>query len=323
MTIDTTALERRLTVTAGDLVRVVALRGIPASGKSTIARAAVAAATPGTVIRLNNDDLAGMLYAGQTIMTAESAALLAGLRAGTLTAALTQPHVRLVIIDNTNLAERSLRALEQIALAHGATFEVDDTLLAVPVDVCLARDAARDKPVGETVIARMVRDAARIRPWKPGTHPQAALRAVTPYNNDPALPGCVIVDVDGTLALMVDRSPFEWHKVGSDAPNRAVVDLVRDLIDAGERIIVMSGRDGSCREQTQAWLDEHVAPGLPLYMRSAGDARPDAIIKLELFNAHIAGKHHVRFVLDDRDSVVHLWRRVLGLPTFQVADGSF
>lgn len=323
MTLDLAALTAKLTVKPGDPVRVVALRGLPGSGKTTIASTAVRAAIPGTVIRINNDDLAAMLYAGTTVMTPDSAALLAELRQTTLSAALSQPHIRLILIDNTNLSEKTLRALEKITHAHGAQFDVDDTLLAVPVEECRTRDAARTSPVGEQVITRMARDAARLRPWKPTPNPSAVLNHVIPYTNDPLLPSCVIVDIDGTLAQITDRSPYDWTRVSSDTPNTAVVNLVRDLIDAGEHIIVFSGRDGSCEADTRAWLDTHVAPNLQLYLRPTGDTRPDAVIKLELFNAHIAGRYHVRFVLDDRNQVVDLWRRKLGLPTFQVADGDF
>lgn len=319
---DTTALLGRLVVDNDSRARVVALRGLPASGKSTAARAAVAAAaTPGSVVRINNDDLATMLYGtSQFVRTPEGAETFAALRAANLKALLSLPHIQLIIIDNTNLAERSLRDLEKIVIAAGARFEVDDTFLAVPVEVCIERDAQRAATVGETVIRRMQNQARNLRPWVYLTNP---LADVTPYDNDPALPNAVIVDIDGTLATMQDRGPFEWHRVGEDAPNRAVVDLVRDLIAAGENVIIMSGRDGVCRPQTEAWLAEHVAPGLPLHMRAAGDQRADSIVKWELFRDHVAGKYHVRFVLDDRDQVIHLWRRVLDLPTFQVADGNF
>ena len=263
-----------------------------------------------------------MLYGAPfAVMTPDSGKLLADARVTLLRSFLSQSHVRLVIVDNTNLSERTVRDLEKVAAELGARFEVDDSLLTVDVDECIRRDAARTPSVGEVVIRRMHRQATGLRPWR--------YLAVDPiseassYVNDPALPSAVIVDVDGTLALMDGRGPFEWHRVGEDLPNRAVVDLVKDLVAAGEHVIIMSGRDGSCRTQTQAWLDEHVAAGLPLHMRTAGDQRKDSVIKYELFQEHIAGRFSVRFVLDDRDQVIDLWRRRLGLPTFQVADGNF
>ena len=57
-------------------------------------------------------------------------------------------------------------------------------------------------------------------------------------------------------------------------------------------------------------------------MRQAGDNRDDRIVKREIYEREIKGRYNVRFVLDDRNKVVALWRD-LGLPCFQVADGDF
>lgn len=141
-------------------------------------------------------------------------------------------------------------------------------------------------------------------------------------------PRAVIVDIDGTLALRPEapgvRRFFDWHRVGEDLPNPPVVELVRVLSESGRyRILLVSGRDGVCRPQTEAWLAEHKIPYDALWMRPPGDRRPDAVVKRELFEEHVAGRYEVAFVLDDRDQVVHLWRRELNLPCFQVNYGAF
>ncbi len=56
-------------------------------------------------------------------------------------------------------------------------------------------------------------------------------------------------------------------------------------------------------------------------MRQKNDYRKDAVIKKELFRAHIDGQYRVEFGLDDRDQVVELWRKLL--PCSQVAYGDF
>jgi hypothetical protein len=162
----------------------------------------------------------------------------------------------------------------------------------------------------------------------------------TPTTPDPArddermmddmtdLPRAVLVDIDGTLALRGDgpdvRRFYDWHRVGEDAPNPPVVELVRLIADAGRhRIVLMSGRDGVCRPETEAWLAEHKIPYDELWMRAPGDNRKDSIVKRELYEAHVAGRFVVAFVVDDRDQVVRMWRDELGLAVFQCADGDF
>ncbi|SHN43663.1 LNS2 domain-containing protein [Cryptosporangium aurantiacum] len=138
------------------------------------------------------------------------------------------------------------------------------------------------------------------------------------------LPAAVLVDIDGTLAARVtDRSPYDWHRVGEDAPVAAVVTVVRALHAAGHRIVVVSGRDDECRRQTESWLTHHLdVPYDELLMRRARDNRRDAVVKRELYKRHIRDRYDVQFVLDDRDQVVRMWRE-LGLVCFQVAPGNF
>jgi hypothetical protein len=143
---------------------------------------------------------------------------------------------------------------------------------------------------------------------------------------DPSLKDAVLVDIDGTLAKMVSRGPFDWDKVGEDEPIRDVVNLVNTLDDSGVEIVFLSGRDGSCYEQTRAWLERHVGKWTReafLYMRAAGDMRRDAVVKEEIYRGKVEPFYNVRFVLDDRNQVVDMWRNNLGLTCLQVAPGDF
>lgn len=133
-----------------------------------------------------------------------------------------------------------------------------------------------------------------------------------------------LVDIDGTLAQMGARGPYEWHRVGEDLPHEPVVLAVQALaahpgVDA---IIAVSGRDGSSRGQTVQWLDAHQVPFDELFMREPGDFRPDEVVKEEIYRELIATRFDVIGVLDDRNKVVAMWRR-LGLVCFQVAEGDF
>lgn len=297
-------------------------RGLPASGKTTYARAWVAQ-DPSSRVRVNRDDLRLSMFGAPfldyaleaVVSTAQRAQVEALLRAG-----------RDVIVDDTNLRAKYARAWADLAAACGARFQWAD--FPIPLDVCLARDAARDRPVGEQVIRGMHdRYLAAGHGFAPVTTTDTAQDSGSLYIPDPILPPAWVVDVDGTLALRREgswpcaRSPFDWHRVGEDAPNRPVVELVTALADHAA-IVVMSGRDECCRPDTEAWLTLHVPGWTELHMRPAGDRRRDAVVKRELFETRVAPRWHVVGVIDDRASVVKMWRS-MGLMCAQVAPGDF
>lgn len=142
------------------------------------------------------------------------------------------------------------------------------------------------------------------------------------YAPDPSLAPAWIFDIDGTLAKMNGRGPFEWHRVGEDDPIEHVALVAADLSGNAE-IVLVSGRDESCREQTEEWLERHdLSFYTDLLMRPANDYRKDSIVKEEIFWRDIAPRWRIHGVFDDRDQVVEMWRS-LGLPCFQVAPGAF
>ncbi|MEV0714218.1 hypothetical protein [Asanoa sp. NPDC050611] len=134
----------------------------------------------------------------------------------------------------------------------------------------------------------------------------------------------VLVDVDGTLAIRGKRSPYDWSRVGEDQPNPAVVELVQTIAAAGRhQIVVMSGRKEQSRRQTELWLDAQGIEFVALIMRADQDDRPDHRTKADLYRRFVAPRYEVAFVIDDRDSVVRMWRDVFKLTVCQVADGDF
>ena len=160
----------------------------------------------------------------------------------------------------------------------------------------------------------------------------------------------IIVDIDGTLALMKGiRNPFDHDKVHLDLPNQPVIDLVNTLIGPDPKnrqipnldVFIFSGRMdvpfdapispdsmgddcNSVGDLTAHWLDKHLgwAAWDSLSLRKNKDFRKDRIVKKEMFDT-IKDTHDVLWVLDDRDQVVDMWRNDLGLTVLQVADGDF
>ena len=133
----------------------------------------------------------------------------------------------------------------------------------------------------------------------------------------------IIVDVDGTLADMKGvRGPFDWDKVDQDRPHNDIITLVQELKSIGKKIIIVTGRDGICKEKTINWLDKHNVPIDEFFIRPQGSFEKDSIIKAKIYMDNIRPNYDIEFVLDDRDQVVNFWRDI-GLRCLQVAPGNF
>ncbi len=150
----------------------------------------------------------------------------------------------------------------------------------------------------------------------------------TGYWNSVVVRRAVLVDLDGTLASMqwrvhhVTRPRRDWKAffagMEADTPVPWVVDLLR--ADHGDTAkLVLSGRPDDYRDACRRWLERHEVPYDELILRSAGDFRPDHVVKAELFERNIAPRYEVAVVLDDRPSVVAMWRR-RGLYVIQPTD---
>lgn len=301
-------------------------RGLPASGKTTRACAWVAE-DPERRARVNRDKLRDMCHASafvaedadtpgteRAIVAARDAAVKALLERGLD-----------VVVDDTNLPSRSVRDLRRLAVLAGADFEVWD-MTDVPLAECLRRNALRDghARVPDKRIVEMWQRYVKGKdyPLPPGDEP-ADVAPGAVYVPNPAMPATVMVDIDGTVALMGNRSAYDESRVHEDRPNRPVIAAVRAMFAAGYQIVFCSGRTDACREETEKWLREHVAvPYAALHMRAAGDMRKDAVVKLEIFDRQIRNTCNVVAVFDDRNQVVKMWRS-LGLTVLQVAEGNF
>lgn len=312
---------------------ILILIGISGSGKTTYAREFVQK-NP-TYLRLNRDDLRRSLLAVplteywkwddrrrnpvERIITAiEETALTGALDGGWN-----------VIIDNTHLRQRTLTDLLKQVERRSVmvTFRPFD----VPLAEAVRRDAARPDVVGELVIreqfSRYQQLKNRFNVAQTLVFPQVSPTPAQPAAPDRALPTCILVDIDGTVAIMADRSPFEWKKVYLDVPRQPVINVVKAMQAAGYAVLFLSGRDSVCRADTVAWLEKYTGwregQEYSLFMRPHNDNRKDAVIKRELFDAHIRDRYSVEVVLEDRDQVVSLWRNDLGLTCLQVDYGNF
>lgn len=142
-------------------------------------------------------------------------------------------------------------------------------------------------------------------------------------------PDAIICDLDGTIAVLNGRDPYDASSSGDDTVNHAVLRAVSGSVFVdGSRpatVLFTSGRQETDRKVTELWLTFNVAPFIlawELFMRPTDDTRPDVAIKQELYQQQIADRFNVLMAFDDRDQIVSLWRS-LGIPTFQVREGGF
>lgn len=304
---------------------LVILRGLPGSGKSTYARSWVNEDITRRA-RVNRDTLRIMLHDGKWKGQPTEKQIMAA-RDATITTLLKQGID--VISDDTNLPNKTVRDLKQLATNLGAGFEIVD-LTDIPVDVCVQRDRLRPTVVGEQVIRELHSRYVRGREYPLPFNDLSELVIDIPerYVTPKFKPYAIIVDIDGTIAHMNGRSPYDWSRVGEDSCDLAVLEIIRWAAVTGHTIVFCSGRDESCRDITEQWIKSHVAKDYEgvmsweLFMRPVGDNRKDSIVKLELFNKYIRNEFAVLFVLDDRNQVVDMWRS-LGLKTLQVEPGDF
>lgn len=299
---------------------VLVLQGLPASGKSTFARGLVAS-DPDNWVRVNKDDIRERLLPNGWTKQKERDVVLPE-RDRLVAAALVDG--KNVIVDDTNFEQKHIKRMYEIARPFGARVQLKE--FPVDVEEAVARDARRRNPVGEAVIRDMARRHLGVG-W-----------VLERYVHQDGLPWAIICDLDGTTSLFCTlrdcgcdlnhRSPYDASSAHRDAPNTEILELLQTYkMFRGTEIIFMSGREDLYRPQTEEFLGQHYGGGdgsfpYQLHMRSTGDQRKDAVVKAELFDAHVRGKYNVRFVLDDRNQVVQLWRS-LGLRCFQVADGDF
>ncbi|GCE30443.1 hypothetical protein KDA_59270 [Dictyobacter alpinus] len=279
---------------------VLFLKGLPASGKSTYAKKLVDD-HPGKYKRISKDDLRAMVDNGRWSKSNEKFIL--NVRDNLILLALQEGYHP--IVDDTNLHPKHEQAIRELVKGQ-ATVEVKD-FTDVPLETCIERDRHRANYVGEQVIRKMYRDFLQVAP--------------PVINDDPKLPKAIICDLDGTLAVLNGRNPYDAAKCEQDLVNEHIATIVR-FYSQTVHVLLVSGRKESHRPQTMNWLAQHTIPYTSLWMRQDDDNRKDSLVKEDIYREHIQGKYAIQFCLDDRNSVVDLWRS-LGLICLQVADGDF
>lgn len=276
------------------------LKGLPASGKTTYAKKLVDKGW----VRVNKDDMRAML--NNSKFSSENEGFVLSLRDEIIIRALT--NGKNVVVDDTNLDPKHSIQLQSIASEFLADYE--EMFFNTPLEICISRNESRENPVPEKVICDMYNRYLNVPD-------------VQPLVDDEDKEECIIVDVDGTLAHIVDgRNPYDGSRAMNDVLDDAVSIITAMAYDHGYKVIILTGRSAEHKQITEDWLDNKDVEYDEIYTRESKDNRPDEIVKEELYRKYIEPRYKVKFILDDRNKVVEMWRSI-GLKCLQVADGNF
>lgn len=280
--------------------KIIMLKGLPGSGKSSWAKQKVA--ENGNYIRVSKDDIRETMFVNWTpkkeksVLKIRDALIREGIRMG-----------KNVIVDDTNLNPIHESHLKELAKELEVSFETNQSFLKVSVEECIERDLKREKSVGQKAIYKMYYD-------------YLATKTDDRFEKNEKR-RCIICDIDGTLAHNLGgRNIYDYTRVIEDTPDSFVCAVV-DALDFtfGDYyldIIMVSGRDDDCREETEKWFENNDIPYDKLFMRETGDKRDDTIVKEEIYKKYIEPNYCVLGVIDDRPKVARMWRS-LGLKTLQ------
>ncbi len=147
----------------------------------------------------------------------------------------------------------------------------------------------------------------------------------------------IIFDIDGTLADIEHRRHFvsggnkDWKSFNAsmhlDLLNTPVYTIYKalrltDLDMVKYEFILCTGRSEDNSKETHEWLYYNDIRADQIYFRKSGDSRADHIVKKEFLEDVRSQGKEVLFVVDDRDSVVKMWREN-GVVCLQCAEGNF
>jgi len=221
-----------------------------------------------------------------------------------------------VLLDQTNLNRKYLEELKY----WNVPVEIKWFPIHIAQALYRAATATRNRKVSEKVIQKQ--------------YDQYLLLANS-YNEDPidftpikvennkGSKHCIVVDIDGTLAHMNGRSPYEWKKVGEDTVDPAIAYITTSLDhQSSVEIIIATGRDGSCLLETKDWLEDIGLGDCRIEIRQAGDMRPDWKVKEEFWNKLYDEGYNILAMIDDRLQVVRRARN-LGYKVLNVDYNNF
>ncbi|WP_118949668.1 phosphatase domain-containing protein [Taibaiella helva] len=299
--------------------QLLILVGAPGSGKSTFARYHLRTHT--NWMRLSRDDFRQMHFTYSFLQDQEERKITRMIDAAIASLLAERTNV---ILDATHTQKKYLdEYIDKFNTVADIHFKVFEAPEAVLYQRCEDRYRETGKRIPRQAIQKHMANLEALKKVFSFDPVLKRSRENHYRDQDQSLPKALICDLDGTLALLNGRDPYNAASCEDDLLNLPVANLLVQYRQLGYRILLVSGREAVYKVPTMRFLERHGIPFDELLMRRENDSRKDALIKKELFNRSIAGRYFVEFVLDDRNQVVDMWREELNLPCFQVFYGDF
>lgn len=287
--------------------KLVLLVGAPGAGKSTLSKKYVDEG----YVRVNQDDQGKRHLAlfDEAILSQKS-----------------------IIVDRMGFTKQQRSRYLEIAKEHG--YETEIIILYVPSSICLERafkrtdhPTVKDQDTAKKAVHYFFSKYEKVE--------DNEADKITKLGQSGYGYPAIICDLDGTLCDVEHRQHFvrregkkDWRGfflgMVDDTPKKNVLEILKRF-SKDHDIVFCSGRPKEYEQLTTEWLYRHLEGcgfSWHLFMREAGDHRPDSIVKEIILDFEILTQWKPTFVLDDRDQVVKMWRE-RGMECHQVAPGDF
>ena len=287
--------------------KIIVLQGPPASGKSTWARETAKAGTPYVIV--NRDSIRN---ARGEYWIPDQEDYISDIEEYGVKSAINRNLIP--IIDATNLNPNTIRKWEN--LAKELDCEIEYKQFYIPFKEALERDANREQSVGKKVLRKFYERYFYEQYAKEIGYDSRLIRDANEK------PDCIVIDLDGTVALHRNRLPFDWDKLGTDFFDPRMHHLVMTYVKTGVKLIFLTGRPESVRLATENWIDSNLQTDYELIMRPTNEYRSGEIVKKELWEKYVEPYYNTICVFEDSNKCVNMWRE-LGLLTCQVANADY
>jgi len=235
------------------MIEIIICKGIPASGKSTHAKKLV---DTGRYKRCNKDDLRSMIHNNNWDKTKEK--FIISMRDAFINDCLRNNYN--CIIDDTNFHGKHFKNICDLAAMSNKDVTVREVYFPIEVEEAIERNKKRIELGTTTVTEKVIRDMHEkfVKGRTIEERVQTFYKRQEVDKKATDLPKAIIIDLDGTACIHNGRSPYEAEKCETDLPNKGVIETILLFYKAGYKILFVSGREDTYKQQTENWINNHV-----------------------------------------------------------------